>query len=187
MTHIGEVWTMYSWRDVRGETLAEQHLRDTDLIPRKITFPSTRVRVSGWPGYLTVSEAVERVEATLHERLNALAREEQYAEMEVWLDRLLETRQSGWQRGLFSVDAHLKNYGVTGDRVVLLDTGGLTDSWRDIEQRLSFEQGVEEPHVRLGLGDILAARPDIADRFNARWKKVVTRGGVRRHWPNETT
>jgi hypothetical protein len=187
MTHIGEVWSLYSWRDVRGETLAEQRLRETQLIPRKITFPSTRVRVSGWPGYLTVSEATERVEATLDQRLAALSREERFEEVEVWLDRLLETRQCGWQHGLFSVDAHLKNFGVTGDRVVLLDTGGLTDSWRDIEQRLSFEQRVEEPHVQLGLADILAPRPDIADRFNTRWKEIVTHHGVRRHWPGESS
>jgi hypothetical protein len=184
MTHVGEVWSLYSWRDVRGEVLAEEHLRDTDLIPRQITFPTTTVRVSGWPGYLTVSEATERVEATLDERLRQLGREGRFDQMELWLKRYLETRQAGWSRGVFSVDAHLKNFGVTGDRVVLLDTGGLTSCWTDIEQRLSFERRIEEPHVQLGLGNLLDSRPDIAARFNARWKETVTTEGIRRHWPD---
>jgi hypothetical protein len=185
MTHIGEVWSLYSWRDVRGEALADEYLKGSELIPRRITFPSTTVRVSGWPGYLTVSEATQRVEATLDQRLSALGREGRFDEVEVWLERLLETRQLGWQRGVFSVDAHLKNFGVIGERVLLLDTGGLTDNWSDIEQRLSFEESVTEPHVRLGLSRILQSRPDIAARFNARWKEIVTPRGVRRHWPDE--
>jgi hypothetical protein len=185
MTHIGDVWSLYSWRDVRGEKLAEEYLRGSELIPRKVYFPSTRVRVSGWPGYLTVSEATERVEATLDQRLNVLAAAGRYDAVELWLERLLETRQSGWQHGVFSVDAHLKNFGVTGDRVVLLDTGGLTDSWDDIEQRLSVEERTAEPHVRLGLGETLASRPDIAARFNERWKATVSEQGVRRNWPED--
>jgi hypothetical protein len=185
MTHIGEVWSLYSWRDVRGETLAAEYLKDSELVPRRITFPSTRVRVSGWPGYLTVSEATQRVEDTLHHRLSRLSQEGRFEELEVWLERLLATRQSGWQRGVFSVDAHLKNFGVIGERVVLLDTGGLTDNWADIERRLSFEERVAEPHVQLGLGRILEERPDIAARFNAQWKDIVTHRGIRRHWPDE--
>jgi hypothetical protein len=105
--------------------------------------------------------------------------------LELWLDRFLELRQTGWQRGLFSVDAHLKNFGVSGDRVVLLDPGGLTDHWPEIEQRLSAQAGVAEPHLQLGLGPLLDSRPDIADRFNARWKEIVSRDGVLRHWPEE--
>lgn len=185
MTHIGDVWALYSFRDVRGESLADQYLRDSKLIPRRIAFPSTRLRVSGWPGYLTVSEATERVETTLDQRLNELARLGRFDAVELWLERMLETRQSGWQHGVFSVDAHLKNFGVTGDRVVLLDTGGLTNSWEDIEQRLSVEERVAEPHVRLGLSAVLASRPDIAARFNKRWKETVTESGVRRNWPGE--
>jgi hypothetical protein len=185
MTHIGEVWSLYSWRDVRGETLAAEYLKDSELVPRRTTFPSTRVRVSGWPGYLTVSEATQRVEDTLHHRLSRLSQEGRFEELEVWLERLLATRQSGWQRGVFSVDAHLKNFGVIGERVVLLDTGGLTDNWADIERRLSFEERVAEPHVQLGLGRILEERPDIAARFNAQWKDIVTHRGIRRHWPDE--
>jgi hypothetical protein len=37
--------------------------------------------------------------------------------------------------------------------------------------------------VQLGLGAILGARPDIAGRFDERWKAVVNRQTVRRHWP----
>jgi hypothetical protein len=185
MTHIGELWHVYHSRNVRGERLAQLHLAGTSLVPERVTFPPVRVRVGGWPGWLTVSEAVERVEGTLHQRLANLAAEGRFDELEQWLGRFLEFRQSGWQRGLFSVDAHLKNFGVTGDRIVLIDPGGLTDHWPEIERRLSAQDGVEEPHLTLGLGQILSDRPDIAGRFDARWREVVSRDGVLRNWPGE--
>ena len=185
MTHIGELWHVYHSRNVRGEHLARLHLAGTSLVPDHVTFPPVRVKVGGWPGWLTVSEATERVECTLHQRLADLAAAGRFGQLELWLDRFLELRQTGWQRGLFSVDAHLKNFGVTGDRVVLLDPGGLTDHWPEIERRLSAQAGVAEPHLQLGLGPLLDSRPDIADRFNARWKEIVSRDGVLRHWPEE--
>ncbi|HSW51360.1 MAG TPA: hypothetical protein VLH09_14340 [Bryobacteraceae bacterium] len=165
------------------ERLAREHLAGTSLIPERVTFPPVRVRVGGWPGWLTVSEATERVECTLHKRLADLAAACDFDQLELWLDRFLDLRQSGWQRGLFSVDAHLKNFGVTGERVVLLDTGGLTDHWPEIESRLSAQQDVAEPHLRLGLGPLLLGHPDIALRFNDRWNRIVSRDGVLRHWP----
>jgi hypothetical protein len=183
MTHIGAVWSMYSWRDVRGESLADTHLTGTALIPRKITFPPTRVKVTGWPGWLNVNEATERVETTLYARIEELARAERFDDVELWLNRLLDVRQVGWKQGVFSCDAHLKNYGVTEDRIVLLDPGGLTNCWNDIDRRLAFEERVDAPHVELGLGRILAPRPDIAARFDARWKATVSRETIRQHWP----
>jgi hypothetical protein len=184
-SHIGEVWRMYTTRDERGEELAETHLGGTSLVPERVTFPPTKVKVGGWPGWLTVSEATERVECTLHQRLSDLAKRKRYDDLEVWLNRLLDLRQAGWQRGVFSVDAHLKNFGVSGDRVVLLDPGGLTDNWEEIEERLDFEDVVVQPHIQLGLGPFIGARPDIAERFNARWKETVCRECVLRHWPAE--
>jgi hypothetical protein len=181
--HVREVWRLYHRRNIRGEGLAQEHLAGTSLVPERISFPPTRVRIAGWPGWLTVSEASERVETTLYQRLAELARAGRFEEVERWLDRFLELRQAGWQRGLFSVDAHLKNFGVTGDRIVLLDTGGLTNRWREIEGRLAYEEVVAQPHIQLGLGPILAARPDIARRFDERWKAIVNREVVRRHWP----
>ena len=182
-SHIGGVWRTYRKRDLRGARLADRHLAGSDLVPDRVTFPPTLVKVGGWPGWLEVHEATERVEATLHQRLEQLARTGNYDEVERWLDRFLELRQAGWQRGLFSTDAHLKNFGVCGDRIVLLDTGGLTDRWADVESRLCFEEVIAEPHIQLGLGGILGARRDIADRFNARWKALVNRARVREHWP----
>ena len=176
--HLEDVWRIYHTRSTRGERLAAEYLADTGLVPRHVEFPPTRVKVRGWPGWLQVSEATERVEATLHQRLIDLARAGRYGEVEVWLDRLLELRQSGWELGLFSTDAHLKNFGVTGDRVVLLDPGGLTDDWAEVESRLSFEEVVTEPHIQLGLGSVLGGRADVAERFNAKWKAVVNRGQV---------
>jgi hypothetical protein len=183
MRHIGEVWTVYTSRSVRGDQLAETHLHGTDLIPRQISFPPVRVRVGGWPGWLVVSEATERVEATLHQRLATLARNGRWGEVETWLERFLELRQTAWRRGTFSVDAHLKNFGITGDRVVLIDTGGLTDSFQEIDDRLRFDERIGEPHAELGLARILAPRPDIARRFDTRWKAVVNREAVRSRWP----
>jgi hypothetical protein len=65
----------------------------------------------------------------------------------------------------------------------LIDAGGLTNVWTEIDTRLSFDQRVAEPHAQLGLAALLDGRPDIAARFNARWKAIVSRDGVRRHWP----
>jgi len=182
-THAWEVLKQYHRSSKRGERLAEIHLEGTTLVPETIEFPPVRVQVSGWPGYLTVSEATERVEADLFRHLNRLAQGGRFDEVELWLNRLLDLRRTGWSQGVFSVDSHLKNYGVIGDRVVLLDAGGLTNRWTDIERRLAFEDNVEQPHVVLGLGPMLEERPDIAERFNARWKETVNEETVRGHWP----
>ena len=184
-THIASVWKAYRLRDLRGTKLAHTHLAGTTLIPERVIFPPARVKVGGWPGWLTVHEATERVDATLQQRLAELARAGEFEHVEAWLDRFLDLRQSGWQRGLFSLDAHLQNFGVSGERIVLLDSGGLTDDWSEVEIRLSHEEVVDEPHIQLGLGPMLSSRPDIADRFNSRWKAVVNRDRVRDHWPED--
>ena len=185
-THIGEMRRLYRARNRRGEGLARAHLAGSSLIPETVCFPPIRVQVRGWPGWLTVSEATERVEATLAQRLAELAKQRRYGEIEQWLDRFLKLRPRGWRRGLFSTDAHLKNFGVTEDRIVLLDAGGLTNRWEEIEQRLEYEEKrVRRPHLQLGLGPILRHRPDIAHRFDARWRKLVNREAVRRHWPEK--
>ncbi|MGD0579812.1 MAG: hypothetical protein ABSC08_12885, partial [Bryobacteraceae bacterium] len=132
---------------------------------------------------LLVEEATERVETTLHDRINELARARRFDEIEQWLERFLELRQKGWQRGVFSLDAHLKNYGVMDERVVLLDTGGLTNRWREIEERLGLEDEFLSPHAGLGLEMTLRDRPDIAEWFDARWRATVNLASVRNHWP----
>jgi hypothetical protein len=182
-THIRQAWTTYHRRSVRGENLAQKHLAGTVFVPERIVFPPTRVQVAGWPGFLVVSEATERAETTLYHRLAALAAAGQFEELERWLDKFLEVRQSGWRLGLFSVDPHLKNFGMIGDRIVLLDTGGLTNRWSEIEKRLDFEEVVAQPHIQLGLGPVLGGRPDIADRFDRQWKRIVSREGISLHWP----
>ena len=185
MTHIGYVRDLYHSRDVRGRTLAAEYLTGTSLVPELVTFPPVRVKVGGWPGWLSVSEATERVEATLYQRLTELAGTGDFDQVERWLARFLVLRQTGWQHGLYSVDPHLKNFGVTEDRVVLLDPGGLTDRWEEIDDHLSSEAEVACPHVQLGLGDLLASRPDIASRFDDRWKAIVNPEHVRSRWPPE--
>ena len=183
--HVAEVFRVYRSRDRRGEKLAQKHLTDTDFLPQVITFPPATVLVGGWPGWLNVREATERVEATLDKRLADLAAAGNFDGVEMWLNRFLETRQTGWQLGLFSVDAHLKNYGIIGERIVLLDTGGLTNRWGDISARLSKDERVEVPHVQLGLGKALASRPDVARRFDERWKALVNRESVIELWPED--
>jgi hypothetical protein len=176
--HVSQVLRTYVSRDRRGEKLAREHLTGTRLLPEIISFPPETVLVGGWPGWLTIREATERVEATLDKRLEALANDGDFAQLELWLNRFLDTRLEGWQKGLFSIDAHLKNFGVVGERVVLLDTGGLTDRWSDIAERLSKDEQVAEPHVQLGLATILANEPELAERFNERWKATVNRDTV---------
>ena len=180
--HVREVWTVYHRRSLRGERLAQARLLGTGIIPERVTFPPAPVRIGGWRRWLTVSEATERVEATLFERLNQLARARRFEEVEHWLDRFLDLRPRGWKLGLFSVDPHLKNFGVTGDRIILLDTGGLTNRWRDVEKRLEFEDVVGQPHIQLGLGPILGNQPEMAKRFDARWKALVNREVIGDHW-----
>jgi hypothetical protein len=97
-THIGSLWRWHSSREVQGQQLADAHLAGTRLMPRRVTFPPTRVKVGGWPGWLVVSEATERVEATLQDRINDLARARRFDEITVWLERFLELRGSGCQR-----------------------------------------------------------------------------------------
>jgi hypothetical protein len=181
--HVREVFRTYTSRDRKGEALARQHLAGTPLVPARITFPPARVRVGGWPGWLVVSEAVERVEMTLQDKINELARQRRFQEIEVWLDRLLACRQQGWRRGVFSLDAHLKNFGVTEDRVVLLDPGGLTNNWAEIESRLGFEDEIFRPHVQLGLEFTLRDNTEIAERFDRKWRAIVNRESVRELWP----
>jgi len=176
--HVAGVLRTYVARDRRGTRLAREHLADSPLLPEVISFPAETVLVGGWPGWLTIREATERVENTLDRRVEELAAAGDFTTLETWLNRFLDTRLSGWQSGLFSVDAHLKNFGVIGDRVVLLDTGGLTNRWSDIADRLAKDEKVEEPHVQLGLGAALAKRPELARRFNDRWKSMVNRSAV---------
>jgi hypothetical protein len=173
----------YVSREVRGEKLADAYLAGTPLVPGRVSFPPTRVKVGAWPGWVVVSEATERVEATLHDRINDLARARRFDDIEVWLNRFLDLRQSGWKRGVFSLDAHLKNFGVVADRVVLLDPGGLTDHWPDIEERLGFVDEFTSPHIQLGLEMTLRDRPDISERFDARWRATVNPEAIRSHWP----
>jgi hypothetical protein len=181
-THIRDILRLYHKRSVRGERLAQVHLTGSDLIPERISFPPARVRIGGWPGWLVVSEANERVETTLHQKMMLLAEEDRFIELEQWLDRLLERRREGWRRGLFSLDAHLKNYGTIGDRIVLLDAGGLTNRWIEVEQRLEAEESMAAPHVRLGLGPLLADHSEIAQRFDARWKATINLAVVSECW-----
>ncbi len=184
-THIGSLWMWHSSREVEGQKLADTYLAETQLMPERVAFPPTRVKVGGWPGWLVVSEATERVESTLRDRINDLARALRFDEIELWLDRFLELRRSGWQRGVFSLDPHLKNYGVMGDHVVLLDAGGLADNWQDIEKQLGFQAESASPHELLGLEMTLRDRPDIAQRFDARWRATVNPEAVRNHWARD--
>lgn len=181
-SHIRDVLRLYHRRSVRGEKLAQAHLAGSDLIPERIAFPPERVRIGGWPGWLMVSEANERVDATLHQKMTQLAAQDRFDELEEWLERLLEMRQTGWRMGLFSLDAHLKNFGTIGERIVLLDTGGLTNRWAEVEKRL-VEESTGEPHVRMGLGALLEDHLEIARRFDRRWKDTINTEVVRECWP----
>lgn len=180
---VSEAFQKYVHRDVTGERLARLHLEGTPFVPRRVSFAPIRVRVPGWPGFLIVSEATERIEMTLQERINDLARARRFDEVETWLNRFLDLRQEGWKRGVFSLDAHLNNFGVTQDRIVLLDAGGLTDNWSEIAERLEFEDRVTSPHIQLGLEMTLRDHPAIAQRFDMRWRATVNRDVVRAHWP----
>ncbi|MDE3198391.1 MAG: hypothetical protein KGN84_18725, partial [Acidobacteriota bacterium] len=71
--HVEQVLTTHRRRDRTGERLARLHLADTELIPSTITFPPITVLVGGWPGWLVVDRATERVEATLDRHLTSLA------------------------------------------------------------------------------------------------------------------
>lgn len=182
-THVRQLWQQHYMQNLRGSRLARERLAGTELIPEQVMFPPTRVKVGGWPGWLTVSEATERVEDTLYHRLTELARQGRFDQVELWMNRLLETRQLGWRRGLFSTDAHLKNFGIIGERVVLIDPGGLTNRWADVERHLTEREKAGEPHVRLGLGPILRNCPEVAARFNERWRSVVNLDRVMDLWP----
>jgi len=105
----------YRLRDLRGTKLAHCAPGRNQLIPERVIFHG-RVKVGGWPGWLTVQEATERVDATLQQRwLNWPAREN-FEHLETWLDAfsIFVNRMAA---GTFSLDAHLQNFGVCGDRI----------------------------------------------------------------------
>jgi hypothetical protein len=179
---VRQLWRTWVTRDRRGESLARRELDGTGLVPERIFFPPTRVRLRGWPRSLVVEEAAERVDCTLYDRLAQAAGCGDTAAIEHWLERFLDFRQRGWSLGLFSVDPHTKNFGIIDDRIVLLDPGGLTDRWEDVEQRLDLEDVVAQPHIQLGLGAVLGRCPGVAAWFDARWREVVTRDAVRSRW-----
>jgi hypothetical protein len=81
------------------------------------------------------------------------------------------------------LDAHLQNFGVLGERVVLLDTGGLTNRWEDVAAGLEAGERFLSPHARLGLEMTLRDRPDIAERFDTQWRLTVNADSVRQQWP----
>jgi hypothetical protein len=182
-TRWGRIWQKFVHRDVRGEYLAVKHLSGTSLVPETVTFPPTLVKVSGWPGWLVVTEATERVEETLYDRLKKLAAAGKWDEVERWLERLLELRRAGWRRGVFSVDAHLKNFGVIQSRVVLLDPGGLTDRWQDVAEHLASMEKNGPVTRQFGLEEILAGAPGLAERFETRWKELTSPQSLRDIWP----
>lgn len=182
-TYWGRVWRKFVHRDVRGELLAVKHLSGTSLVPETVTFPPTLVKVAGWPGWLVVTEATERVEETLYDRLKKLAAQGRWAEVERWLERMLELRSAGWRRGVFSVDAHLKNFGVIQSRVVLIDSGGLTDCWEDVERHLASMAKNGPVARQFGLEEILAGAPELAHRFEARWRELTAPQSLRDLWP----
>jgi len=179
---VADMWSTYRARNRRGERLARKLLAGTGLIPGRICFPPTTVLVGGFPGWLTVYEATEKVDTTLDRLLNDFARQGDFRAVEHWLDRYLETRQNGWRHGLFSVDAHLKNFGVIGDRIVLLDAGGLTNRWNDIEEKLERDEQILEPHKALGLEEVFESQPTLARRFDDRWRELVNRDRVGVHF-----
>jgi len=182
-THWGRVWQKFVHRDVRGEYLAVKHLSGTSLVPETVTFPPTLVKVAGWPGWLVVTEATERVEETLYDRLKKLAAQGNWSEVERWLERLLELRRAGWRRGVFSVDAHLKNFGVIQSCVVLIDPGGLTDRWDDVERHLASMDRNGPVARQFGLEEILAGEPGLAQRLEARWRELTAPQSLRDLWP----
>jgi len=182
-TNMGEVWRWFAKSEARGALLADEYLAGTAVLPKSVRFPPTKVQVDRWPGWLLVKQATERVEMTLEERINELARARRFDEIGEWLERFLALREAGWRRGVFSLDTHLKNYGVMDERVVLLDTGGLTNRWSDIEERLKSQHEFLSPHAGLGLEMTLRDRPDIAEWFDARWRAMVNLAAVRSHWP----
>jgi hypothetical protein len=63
----------------------------------------------------------------------------------------------------------------------------VTNRWQDISARLSKDEQVQEPHIQLGLESLLADRPEVAQRFNERWKQMVNIESVREHWPDDAT
>jgi hypothetical protein len=59
----------------------------------------------------------------------------------------------------------------------------LTNNWSDIQKRLGPTDEFDSPHVKLGLEMTLRDRPDIAERFDARWRATVSAEAVRNSWP----
>jgi hypothetical protein len=133
---------------------------------------------------MMAASAEERAECSLIQKLETLATLGQFDEIEIWLNRFIEFRRRAWSEGVFSADPHLKNYGVIGKRIVLLDFGGLTMDLKVVEDHLQETNGHRRPDQRLRLEKILEKRPDIAGRFNANWDNLMQLSVVRDAWQN---
>ena len=125
---LRRVLRVYRARDRRGEKLARKHLAGEPVwFPNASHFRRRR----SWPGAARVA-----VRPRGHRARGRYPRPRSRTSQK----RGISTKSSAqpippypperWQLGSFSGGCALKNFGVIGKRIVLLDTGGPTNRWR---------------------------------------------------------
>ena len=170
--------------DREGQQLAEQCLKGTGLIPRRVIFPPIQVSVQGWPWRLSVCEAHERTDISLRSHLHQLDTSGRWEDLRAWLDRVAALQPRLWEHGVFNMDMNvLANHGILNGKVVLVDSGRLTNDPRTIGAFLdsNFEQFMI--HNRRALTYLLPKHPEVRDYFTAQWRALLTRDNLSAVWP----
>jgi hypothetical protein len=155
-------------------------LDGTGLTPPRIDVQATRVRARGRRSF-SVTTAFRRVNHTILADLRAHAKHRRDAEIDALLDGFLECQVELWRRGVFSMDIlPFVNYGVLDGRVVLLDSGSLTDDPLTIRRFLAA-RGAKLAYTEAVLAVLLT--PERARRFRERMAGLFTPIVVRRYGP----
>jgi len=167
-----------------GRRLANAH---SDLVPRRVSLPATRVRIKGWPWTLTIAEAEGRVEATLKDRIKTLSQAGQREDLEKWLNRFVEFQVRLWQEGVWNKDLNFSNYGIIGDTLVLLDHDELTDDLSEVEEIFGSPDMLGAIERRMMLpGHLVTSHAEVYRRFLARWQEVMVLANLETHWRRGT-
>ena len=174
------------WLRARAEEcqrLAMRCLDGTPLVPRRVELPPTRIRTARWGRRRTVTTAYQRVDRTLWDEALRCGRLGRVDELDRWLDRFLSFQIMLWRRGvLFAASNPYENHGVLGDRLVLLDHGGLIEDPRTI--RLSLDT-VRTRWLEQTRDLYTTARSTAScEPFGQRLSDLLQPSAVRMHWPN---
>ncbi|MBZ0165314.1 MAG: rhomboid family intramembrane serine protease, partial [Candidatus Omnitrophica bacterium] len=166
------------------DILKNSALANSDYIPRRYSIKPTKVRLAGHLFSVTTTQVVERADNTLHDHLAMLVAEGRVEEAKEWLDRFLRMQVMLWEMGLFEYTFQPGNYGVIGQRLVLLDHGEMTNRHDEINVKLA--RWHDEAYVWTVSSFERAFGPehqDIVQEYFERMTRLINKEAIEQHWP----